>query len=84
MTRSMARELGADGIAVNSIAPGLTAVEATEYVPEDRKRLYTENRPFKRIQVPEDVTGAILFLMSDAANFITGQCLPVNGGFFMN
>ena len=84
MTRSMSRELGPEGISVNSIAPGLTAVEATEYVPEDRKRLYTENRPFKRIQVPEDVTGAILFLMSDAANFITGQCLPVNGGFFMN
>jgi len=84
MTRSMSRELGHEGISINSIAPGLTAVEATEYVPAERKRLYTENRPFKRTQVPEDVTGAILFLMSDAANFITGQCLPVNGGFFMN
>jgi len=84
MTRSMSRELGHEGISVNSIAPGLTAVEATEYVPAERKRLYAENRPFKRTQVPDDVTGAILFLMSDAANFITGQCLPVNGGFFMN
>ena len=84
MTRSMARELGADGISVNSIAPGLTAVEATEYVPEERKRQYVEGRPFKRTQMPEDVTGAIVFLMSDAADFITGQCLPVNGGFVMN
>jgi NAD(P)-dependent dehydrogenase (short-subunit alcohol dehydrogenase family) len=84
MTRSMARELGADGISVNSIAPGLTAVEATEYVPEERKRQYVEGRPFKRTQTPEDVTGAIMFLMSDAADFITGQCLPINGGFVMN
>ena len=84
MTRSMARELGADGISVNSIAPGLTAVEATEYVPEERKRQYVEGRPFKRTQMPEDVTGATVFLMSDAADFITGQCLPINGGFVMN
>ena len=84
MTRSMARELGADGIAVNSIAPGLTVVEATEYIPKERKRQYVEGRPFKRTQMPEDVTGAIMFLMSDAADFITGQCLPINGGFVMN
>ena len=84
MTRSMARELGADGISVNSIAPGLTAVEATEYFPEERRRQYTDNRPFTRTQMPDDVTGAILFLMSDASDFITGQCLPINGGFVMN
>jgi len=83
MTRSMARELGEDGIAVNSIAPGLTAVEATEYVPEDRKALYIDNRPFTRTQMPDDVTGAVMFLVSDAASFITGQCIPVNGGFVM-
>lgn len=84
MTRSMARELGVDGISVNSIAPGLTDVEATKYVPEERKRYYVENRPFKRTQMPSDLTGAIVFLMSDASDFITGQCLLVNGGFLMN
>ena len=83
MTRSMARELGESGIAVNSIAPGLTEVEATEYVPQDRKDLYVRNRPFNRIQMPDDVTGAVMFLISDAASFITGQCIPVNGGFLM-
>jgi NAD(P)-dependent dehydrogenase (short-subunit alcohol dehydrogenase family) len=84
MTRSMSRELGEDGIAVNCIAPGLTLVEATEYVPEDRKNQYIEGRSMKREQMPEDITGTALFLLSDAADFVTGQCLPVNGGFVMN
>ena len=84
MTRSMSRELGPDGIAVNCIAPGLTNVEATEYVPEERKKLYLEGRAIQREQVPEDVTGSVIFLLSDAADFVTGQCLPVNGGFVMN
>ena len=84
MTRALARELGADGIAVNAIAPGLTIVEATEYVPADRHRLYVENRAMPRRQMPEDVVGAVLFLLSDEAAFVTGQLLPVNGGFVMN
>ena len=84
MTRSMSRELGADNIAVNCIAPGLTLVEATEYVPEERKNQYVTGRAIQRGQLPEDVTGTVMFLLSDAANFVTGQCIPVNGGFFMN
>lgn len=84
MTRSLARELGPDGIAVNAIAPGLTIVEATEYVPAERHRLYVENRAMNRRQMPNDVVGAVLFLLSDGADFVTGQLLPVNGGFVMN
>ena len=84
MTRSLARELGPDGIAVNAIAPGLTIVEATDYVPAERHRLYVENRAMPRRQMPEDVVGAVLFLLSDEAGFVTGQLLPVNGGFVMN
>jgi NAD(P)-dependent dehydrogenase (short-subunit alcohol dehydrogenase family) len=84
MTKSMARELGADGITVNAVAPGLTLVEATEYVPAERHRLYVEGRAIQRAQVPEDVCGAVLYLLSDAAGFVTGQLLAVNGGFVMH
>ncbi len=84
MTRGMARELGAQGITVNAIAPGLTLVEATEYVPADRHDYYLKGRAVQRPQVPEDVTAAALFLMTRASGFITGQLLPVNGGFVMN
>jgi NAD(P)-dependent dehydrogenase (short-subunit alcohol dehydrogenase family) len=84
MTRSLARELGPDGIAVNTIAPGLVRVEATEYVPQARHDLYEQQRAMPRAQFPEDVTGAVVFLLSDAASFVTGQLLPVNGGFVFN
>jgi NAD(P)-dependent dehydrogenase (short-subunit alcohol dehydrogenase family) len=84
MTRSLARELGGDNVAVNAIAPGLTIVEATEYVPAERHNQYVEGRAMNRRQMPDDVVGAVMFLLSDAADFITGQVLPVNGGFVMN
>lgn len=84
MTRGMARELGPQGITVNAIAPGLTLVEATAYVPEARHQYYLEGRAIPRPQVPDDVTAAALFLLTRASGFITGQLLPVNGGFVMN
>lgn len=84
MTRSLARELGTDGITVNAVAPGLTLVEATEYVPEARQRLYVEQRALQREQLPEDVSGAVVFALSPLARFVTGQLLAVNGGFVMH
>ena len=92
MTRSMARELGPHGITVNAVAPGLTQVEATQYVPAARHQHYEDGRAIKRVpqggqaggQVPDDVTPAVLFLLAPASGFITGQVLPVNGGFVMN
>ena len=64
MTRSLARELGSDNITVNAIAPGLVLVEATAYVPEARHRLYNDQRALQRPQLPEDVSGAVLFALS--------------------
>jgi NAD(P)-dependent dehydrogenase (short-subunit alcohol dehydrogenase family) len=84
MTKAMARELGPDRITVNAVAPGLTLVEATEYVPAGRHQLYLEGRAIPRPQVPEDVCGAVTYLLSDAAGFVTGQLLAVNGGFVMH
>ena len=84
MTHSLAREYGADGITVNAIAPGLVLVEATQYVPEARHRHYVDQRALQREQTPEDVCGPVVFALSDLARFVTGQLLPVNGGFVMN
>jgi NAD(P)-dependent dehydrogenase (short-subunit alcohol dehydrogenase family) len=84
MTRSMAREEGGANITVNAVAPGLTKVEATEYVPQARYQTYQDGRALQRLQLPEDVTGAVLFALSDLSRFITGQVLAVNGGFVMH
>ena len=84
MTRSMANELGADNICVNTISPGLTLVEATEYVPQARHDLYVNGRAIQRQQLPQDINGTAIYLLSDMSSFVTGQNIPVNGGFVFN
>ncbi|MDI3441733.1 SDR family oxidoreductase [Erwinia sp. V90_4] len=84
MTRSMARELGERGLCVNAIAPGLTRVAATEYVPAARHQLYEQGRSLAGAQHPQDVSGSVIWLLSSLSDFVTGQLLPVNGGFVFN
>jgi NAD(P)-dependent dehydrogenase (short-subunit alcohol dehydrogenase family) len=83
MTRSMARELGPDNITVNALAPGLTLTESTEYVPKIRHDYYLAGRAIPREQTPDDCVSTLLYLLSPASAFVTGQVIPVNGGFVM-
>jgi NAD(P)-dependent dehydrogenase (short-subunit alcohol dehydrogenase family) len=84
MTRSLARELGERMIRVNCLLPGLTVVEATEQIPEQRWNDYAEKQMLKRRQMPDDLDGVVAFLLSDDAKFITGQTLAVDGGFSLH
>jgi NAD(P)-dependent dehydrogenase (short-subunit alcohol dehydrogenase family) len=84
LTHSMARELGEFGVTVNAIAPGLTLGESTEYVPKARYDHYQNGRAIKREQTADDITASVMFLLSKESGYITGQVLPVNGGFVMN
>ncbi len=84
MGRAMARELGEYGISANTVAPGLTRGEATEYVPPERHQVYETGRAMPRAQHPEDAVGTVLYLLSGAADFVTGQLIAVNGGFVFN
>jgi len=84
-TRSLARELGPEGISVNAITPGLTlsgprqAGVITDAQLADRR----SRRSFKRDQFPEDLVGTVLFLASADSDFITGQTINVDGGLNM-
>jgi NAD(P)-dependent dehydrogenase (short-subunit alcohol dehydrogenase family) len=81
MTRSMARELGDEGITVNSILPGatFTEIERRTVTPEQKRRIIAQ-QCIPRPEVPEDLVGTLLFLASDASAFVTGQALTVDGG----
>lgn len=84
LTRAMARDLGPHGITVNTVSPGLTHTEAASHIPEHRHQLYRDNRPLTRDQQPDDVVGAVAFLLGPEAGYITGQQLVVNGGFVLH
>ncbi|NCB75548.1 MAG: 3-oxoacyl-[acyl-carrier-protein] reductase [Negativicutes bacterium] len=82
-TKSMAKELGSRGITVNAVAPGFIATDMTEVLPDSVKEQMTSTIPLGRPGTPSDVAKAVLFLCSDAAAYITGQTLNVDGGMVM-
>tara|TARA_R110002124_G_scaffold106467_14_gene258332 strand:- start:14716 stop:15444 length:729 start_codon:yes stop_codon:yes gene_type:complete len=81
MTRSLARELGPDGVGVTAIAPGILITPSTDYVPEHRHRLYQDGRAVPGPQPPEDIAPTVAFLLTEGALTLTGQVLPLNRGF---
>jgi 3-oxoacyl-[acyl-carrier protein] reductase len=81
--KSLALELGPKGIRVNVVAPGLTQTDSTAFLSQKEKDASAQMTPLKRIGLPEDVAGAVLFLASGEARFISGTYLPVSGGIHM-
>ena len=80
LTRSWAMELAPHGVTVNLVAPGWIPTERHRDDPQDMKDAYAAAVPMKRMGEPDDVAAAVAFLASDAAKFITGQKISVNGG----
>ena len=80
LTKSVAREYGAKGITVNAVAPGFIQTEMTDALPEETKKAYLAQIPAKRFGQAQDVANAVVFLASEAASYITGQVLSVDGG----
>jgi 3-oxoacyl-[acyl-carrier protein] reductase len=82
-TKSLARELGSRGVRANVVAPGYVKTQLTDVLPEDATKAMLDNTPLGRLGDPEDVAGAVRFLCSDEASFITGEVLLVDGGLGM-
>jgi NAD(P)-dependent dehydrogenase (short-subunit alcohol dehydrogenase family) len=87
LTRALAKELGKDSIHVNCVAPGFTMSEGVKQHPEVIEALRDVSivaRTIQRDQVPEDVVGAVVFLCTPAADFITGQTMVIDGGQYFH
>jgi 3-oxoacyl-[acyl-carrier protein] reductase len=83
LTKSLAKEIGSRGVRVNCIAPGYVATELTDVLPERAREALLASTPLGRLGEPEDVARCVRFLVSDAASFVTGAVLAVDGGLGM-
>jgi len=82
-TKSLARELGSRGVRANVLAPGYVSSRLTDEIPDELRQAMLQNTPLGRFGEPEDIAGAVRFLCSDEASFITGEVLLVDGGLGM-
>jgi 3-oxoacyl-[acyl-carrier protein] reductase len=82
-TKALARELGSRGVRANVVAPGYVRSQLTDVLPEEATAAMLANTPLGRLGEPKDVAGAVRFLCSDEASFITGDVLLVDGGLGM-
>ena len=83
LTKALAKEVGPSGIQVNCVAPGVVDTDMLAGFDETARWALMEETPLGRLGTPEETAAAIAFLASDAADFITGQVLGVNGGFLI-
>lgn len=81
LSKALAKELGPSGITVNCLCPGVIDTDMNRALGEETLRSLAEDTPLMRLGKPEDVANAVLFLASDAASFITGQVISVDGGY---
>jgi 3-oxoacyl-[acyl-carrier protein] reductase len=82
-TKSLARELGSRNVRANVVAPGYVKSQLTDVLPEEATAAMIQNTPLGRVAEPEEIAGAVRFLASDEASFITGEVLLVDGGLGM-
>ena len=83
LTKSVARELSSRNIRVNAVTPGFIGTDMTSHLNDELRQKMLEGIPLGRLGNPEEVAGAVVFLASDAASYITGEVLKVNGGMYM-
>lgn len=83
MTRALAKELGSRAITVNAVAPGFIQTDMTDELGEDAKTSLLSMVPLARLGQPEEIAQVVNFLASDAAGYITGETIHVNGGMYM-
>jgi 3-oxoacyl-[acyl-carrier protein] reductase len=83
MARSLARELGSRSITVNCVAPGFIDTDMTRALSDAQREALSAQIPLARLGQPEDVAAVVAFLASDAAQYITGETIHVNGGLYM-
>jgi 3-oxoacyl-[acyl-carrier protein] reductase len=82
-TKSLAREIGARGVTVNAVAPGFIDTDMTRELPETQKQALLTGIPLGRLGMPQEIAATVGFLASDAAAYITGETIHVNGGMYM-
>lgn len=82
-TRSLAREIGSRNVTVNALAPGFIDTDMTKELPESQKEAMLQSIPLGRLGDPDEIAAVVEFLASDAASYVTGATIPVNGGMYM-